>query len=45
MNVPYPGFSRQAGFAASIAIMVIAGLVLYIVFKRKEGYSGDRGVM
>src|SRR6202035_2726461 len=25
MNVPYPGFSRQVGFAASIAIMVIAG--------------------
>ena len=36
MNVPYPGFSRQAGFAASIAVMVIAGLVLYIVFKRKD---------
>ena len=36
MNVPYPGFSRQAGFAASIAIMVIAGLVLYIIFKRKD---------
>ena len=36
MNVPYPGFSRQDGFAASIAIMVIAGLVLYIIFKRKD---------
>ena len=36
MNVPYPGFSRQAGFATSIAIMAIAGLVLYIIFKRKE---------
>jgi magnesium transporter len=36
MNVPYPGFSRQAGFASSIAIMVIAGLVLYIIFKRKD---------
>ena len=36
MNVPYPGFSRQAGFAASIAVMVIAGLVLYIIFKRKD---------
>ena len=35
MNVPYPGFSRQAGFAAAIAIMVIAGLVLYVVFRRK----------
>ncbi len=36
MNVPYPGFSRQVGFAASIAIMAIAGLVLYIIFKRKD---------
>jgi magnesium transporter len=35
MNVPYPGFSRQAGFAAAIAVMVIAGLVLYVVFRRK----------
>jgi magnesium transporter len=36
MNVPYPGFSRQIGFATSIAVMVIAGLVLYIIFKRKD---------
>jgi magnesium transporter len=36
MNVPYPGFSRQTGFAASIAIMVIAGFALYLVFKRKD---------
>ena len=36
MNVPYPGFSRQAGFAASITVMVTAGIVLYIVFKRKD---------
>ena len=36
MNVPYPGFSRAGGFAASIAIMVISGLVLYFVFKRKD---------
>jgi magnesium transporter len=35
MNVPYPGFSKQAGFAAAIAIMVIAALVLYVVFRRK----------
>jgi magnesium transporter len=35
MNVPYPGFSRQAGFAAAIAIMVVAALVLYVVFRRK----------
>ena len=36
MNVPYPGFSQKAGFAASIAIMVVAALVLYIIFKRKD---------
>ena len=36
MNVPYPGFSRQVGFATSIAVMVIAGLVLYTIFKRKD---------
>ena len=36
MNVPYPGFSRQVGFVASIAIMTIAGLVLYTIFKRKD---------
>ena len=36
MNVPYPGFSRQAGLVTSIAIMVIAGIVLYIIFKRKD---------
>jgi magnesium transporter len=36
MNVPYPGFSREDGFAASVALMVIAGTVLYTVFKRKD---------
>jgi CorA-like Mg2+ transporter protein len=36
MNVPYPGFSRTAGLAASITIMAIAELVLYIIFKRKD---------
>jgi magnesium transporter len=36
MNVPYPGFSRQAGFATSIAVMVVAALVLYLIFKRKD---------
>jgi magnesium transporter len=35
MNVPYPGFSRQAGLAASVAIMVVAGIVLYIIFRRR----------
>ncbi len=36
MNVPYPGFSRQAGFYASIAIMAVTGLVLYVIFKRRN---------
>jgi magnesium transporter len=36
MNVPYPGFSRQVGLATSVAIMVIAAIVLYIIFKRKD---------
>jgi magnesium transporter len=36
MNVPYPGFSKQAGFAASTALMALAGVLLYFVFKRKD---------
>jgi len=36
MNVPYPGFSHAAGFAASVAIMIIAGVLLYVVFRRKD---------
>jgi magnesium transporter len=36
MIVPYPGFSRETGFGASIALMILAGLVLYVIFKRKE---------
>jgi magnesium transporter len=36
MNVPYPGFGKPAGFALSIAVLVGAGLVLYMIFKRKD---------
>jgi magnesium transporter len=36
MNVPYPGFGEKAGFAASIAAMALTGLVLYLIFKRKD---------
>ena len=36
MNVPYPGFSKQIGFAVSITVMILAGIVLYIIFKRKD---------
>jgi Mg2+ and Co2+ transporter CorA len=36
MNVPYPGFGDTAGLAASVAVIALAGLVLYLVFKRKD---------
>jgi magnesium transporter len=36
MNVPYPGFGEKAGFAASIATIALTGLVLYLIFKRKD---------
>jgi magnesium transporter len=36
MNVPYPGFGEKAGLAASVATIVLAGLLLYLVFKRKD---------
>jgi magnesium transporter len=36
MNVPYPGFSQKAGFDVSLITMVLAGLILYLVFKRKD---------
>jgi magnesium transporter len=36
MNVPYPGFGQTGGFAASVATIVLAGLILYLVFKRND---------
>jgi Mg2+ and Co2+ transporter CorA len=36
MNVPYPGFSTRAGFDVSIITMVLAGVILYFVFKKKD---------
>jgi magnesium transporter len=36
MNVPYPGFSERVGFAISVFVIVIAAVVLYLVFKRKD---------
>ena len=36
MNVPYPGFGDKAGLAVSVAAMAVTGLVLYLVFKRKD---------
>ena len=36
MNVPYPGFGKPAGFVLSVAFIIVAGLVLYLTFKRKD---------
>jgi magnesium transporter len=36
MNVPYPGFSRAWGFGASVAVMLIAAAVLWMIFRRKD---------
>jgi len=36
MNVPYPGFSQTDGFAASVATIVLAVLILYLIFKRND---------
>jgi magnesium transporter len=34
-NVPYPGFGQWWGFLVSVGVMVAAGTVLYLVFRRK----------
>ena len=36
MNVPYPGFSEKAGLIGAVGFMLVAGFVLYFVFKRKD---------
>jgi magnesium transporter len=36
MNVPYPDFGKLAGFVTSMGIMLAAGIILYVVFKRKD---------
>ena len=36
MNVPYPGFDKTVGFAVSVAVMLFAGAILYMVFRRKD---------
>jgi hypothetical protein len=35
-NCSHPGFGDTAGLAASVAVIALAGLVLYLVFKRKD---------
>jgi len=36
MNVPYPGFDHRVGFDISLAVMVVAAVLLYFVFKRRD---------
>ena len=36
MNVPYPGFGHAVGLEVSLAIMVVAAAVLYVIFKRND---------
>ena len=37
MNVPYPGFGHTGrASSTSVAIIVLAGLILYLVFKRND---------
>jgi magnesium transporter len=36
MNVPYPGFSAHTGWITALSVMLISGLVLYAVFRRRE---------
>jgi magnesium transporter len=35
-NVPYPGFSAVSGVITSGALIVLASLVLYVIFRRKD---------
>ncbi len=35
-NVPYPGFGQEAGFIASLLIMISLAATLYLVFKYKR---------
>jgi magnesium transporter len=36
MNVPYPGFSDHAGMLSALAIMIISGALLYVIFRRRD---------
>jgi Mg2+ and Co2+ transporter CorA len=35
-NVPYPGFGTRAGVIASVSLMLIMALVLYLAFRHKK---------
>jgi magnesium transporter len=36
MNVPYPGFGHTTGLIAAAIFMIVAGILLYFVFKSKD---------
>ena len=36
MNVPYPGFSNHVGLLVAVAIMLISGVSLYVIFRRQD---------
>ena len=36
MNVPYPGFSAHIGWITALSVMVVSGLILYAVFRRRD---------
>jgi magnesium transporter len=35
MNVPYPGFGQHWGFVTSVLVLVVTGLGLYAIFKKR----------
>ena len=35
-NLPFPGFAQPSGLIASIALIVVVSVTLYLVFKRKD---------
>ncbi|WP_007514984.1 CorA family divalent cation transporter [Pseudofrankia saprophytica] len=35
-NVPYPGFGKESGFLASLAVLVVCAVTLYVVLKRRD---------
>jgi magnesium transporter len=36
MNVPYPGFGHTSGLIAAAVFMIVAGVLLYFVFKSRD---------
>jgi magnesium transporter len=36
MNVPYPGFGKDSGLAASVLLMLSIAVALYAIFARKK---------